>query len=392
MSDRVPGPLRVAIVVGEESGDQLGAGLIDALRRRHPDCVVFGVAGDRMIARGATTAFPVSDVAVIGIGSIIAHVPRIVRRVYQAVDAIVAERPDILVAVDSPGFTHSVAERVKRRLPEVPLVDYVSPSVWAWKAWRAPRMAKFFDHVLALLPFEPDVHRRLRGPPCTYVGHPLVERVAELRPAPGERDPLSENPVLVVLPGSRRSEIKRLMAPFGEAVARIAAAHPGVEVLLPAVGHLRAEIEAELAGWPVKPRIVTGEAEKFAAFRRAHAALAASGTVTLELGLAGVPMVVAYRVDPIARMLKPLLRVPSIVLVNLIIGENAIPEYLDQAGSPEVLAADVSALLREGPERARQIEALARLDQAMALPDGAQPSELAADIVLKTLAAATAVR
>ncbi len=392
MSERVPGPLRVAIVVGEESGDQLGAGLIDALRRRHPDCIVFGVAGDRMIARGATTAFPVSDVAVIGIGSIIAHVPRIVRRVYQAVDAIVAERPDILVAVDSPGFTHSVAERVKRRLPQVPLVDYVSPSVWAWKAWRAPRMAKFFDHVLALLPFEPDVHRRLRGPPCTYVGHPLVERVAELRPAPGERDPLSENPVLVVLPGSRRSEIKRLMAPFGEAVARIAAAHPGVEVLLPAVGHLRAEIEAELAGWPVKPRIVTGEAEKFAAFRRAHAALAASGTVTLELGLAGVPMVVAYRVDPIARMLKPLLRVPSIVLVNLIIGENAIPEYLDQAGSPEVLAADVSALLREGPERARQIEALARLDQAMALPDGAQPSELAADIVLKTLAAATAVR
>ncbi|MYZ47722.1 lipid-A-disaccharide synthase [Propylenella binzhouense] len=386
----MPNPLRIAIVVGEESGDQLAAGLMDALRQRRPEAEFFGVAGERMIGRGARTAFPVADVAVIGIGAIVLHVPRIVRRVHQAVDAVVAGAPDILVVVDSPGFTHSVAERVKRRLPDLPMVDFVSPSVWAWKSWRAPRMAKYFDHVLALLPFEPAVHRRLGGPPCTYVGHPLIERLGELRPAEGERVPVGEGAVLLVLPGSRRSEINRLMQPFGEAVARVAAEVPGLEVILPAVGHLRREIESRLETWPVKPRLVAGEAEKFAAFRRAHAALAASGTVTLELGLAGVPMVVAYRVDPIARLLKPLLKVPSIVLANLVLGENAIPEFLDDSGSPETLAAEVTPLLKDGPERRRQLAALARLDRLMALPGGGRPSDRAAEIVLETLAAAPA--
>lgn len=378
---------RIAIVVGEESGDQLGASLIDAIRRRRPAALFFGVAGERMQARGAATIFPVADVAVMGLASVVVHLPRIVRRVRQTVAAVVAWRPDILVIVDSPGFTHAVAERVARRLPDLPIVDYVSPSVWAWKSWRAPRMARFIDHVLALLPFEPAVHARLGGPRCTYVGHPLVERLAELRPAAAERGPLLDEPVLLVLPGSRKSEISRLMAPFGDAVAQIGAARPGIEVVLPAVSHLRAEIADRAARWPVAPRIVSGEAEKFAAFRRAHAALAASGTVTLELALSGVPMVVAYRVDPIARLFKRFLKVPSIVLANLIIGENVVPEFLDDDGSPENLARHLAPLLDDGPERARQLAGFARLDRAMALPDARLPSERAADIVLAELAA-----
>ncbi|HSG96005.1 MAG TPA: lipid-A-disaccharide synthase, partial [Afifellaceae bacterium] len=250
-------PLKVALIVGEESGDQLGAGLIDAIRARVPRAQFIGVAGERMIARGMSTLFPVSDISVMGFAAVIGRLPRIFRHIRRTALDVVAARPDILVIIDSPGFTHSVAERVARRLPDLPIVNYVSPSVWAWKPWRARRMARIMDHVLALLPFEPAVHQRLGGPPCTYVGHPLIERLDELRPAPGERPPLDTEPTLLVLPGSRRSEIRRLMKPFGAALAKLAAArkragHPGLTVLLPAVAHLRDEIAERAASWPVK--------------------------------------------------------------------------------------------------------------------------------------------
>ena len=376
-------PVRIALVVGEESGDLLGAGLIEAVRRQRPNAEFFGLAGGRMQAAGMESLFPVGDVAVMGLGAVVRHLPRIVRRGYQTVAAIFDSDPDVLVIVDSPDFTHGVAKRVARRRPDLPIVDYVSPSVWAWRPGRASRMTRFVDHVLALLPFEPAAHARLGGPPCTYVGHPLIERAGELQPAPGERPSLESDPVLLVLPGSRRTEIARLMPPFGEAVCRIAEARPGLEILLPAVEHLREDIEAALGQWKVRPRLVLGEAAKFAAFRRAHAAIAASGTVTLELGLAGVPMVVAYRVDPLARLLKPFLRVHSIVLTNLVLGENAIPEFLDDDGTPEVLAREVLALLSDSPERAAQLEALRRLTGLMALPEGMQPSDKAAAIVIE---------
>jgi lipid-A-disaccharide synthase len=299
-----------------------------------------------------------------------------------AAEAVLAFAPDVLVIIDSPELTHAVARRVARRRPDLPIVDYVSPTVWAWRAGRARRMTRYVDHVMALLPFEPEVHARLGGPPCTYVGHPLVERMADLAPTPGERAALGDRPVLLILPGSRRSEISRLLTPFGEALTQIAAATPGVEVLLPAVPHLAEEIVAGTATWPVRPHVVLGEAAKFVAFRRAHAALAASGTVTLELGLAGVPMVVAYRVDPVARVLKRFLRVPSIVLTNLILGENVVPEFLDSAGDPQTLARETLALLTDGAARRRQLDALARLAATMVLRDDERPSDKAAAIVV----------
>jgi len=333
-----------------------------------------------MQALGMDTLFPISDVAVMGLGSVLAHLPRIARRGYRTVAAVLGAEPDVLVIIDSPGFTHAVAKRVARRRPDLPIIDYVSPSVWAWRPGRAARMARYVDHVLALLPFEPAAHARLGGPPCTYVGHPLIERLGELRPAPGERRSLG-GPLILVLPGSRQTEISRLMKPFGEAVRLIAAARPDVELLLPAVPHLHEELMARSGMWPVQPTIVLGEAAKFAAFRRAHAALAASGTVTLELGLAGVPAVVAYRVDPVARVLKRFLNVPSIVLTNLVLGENVVPEFLDEDGSPEVLARETLALLDEGPARTAQLRALNRLEQQMSV--SAPPSELAARIVVE---------
>lgn len=374
-------PLRIALVIGEESGDQLGAGLIDAIRRRRPDCIFVGLAGERMRARGMESFFPIGDVAVMGFASILRHLPQIVRRGYETVAAVLQAEPDALVIIDSPGFTHAVAKRVARRRPDLPIVNYVSPSVWAWRPGRARKMTAYIDHVMALLPFEPAAHARLGGPPCTYVGHPLIERLDELRPVSGERGPL-DSPVLLVLPGSRRTEISRLMEPFGDAVRLMAEQHPGLEVLLPAVPHLATEIKGRASLWPVPPRIVEGEAAKFAAFRRAHAALAASGTVTLELGLAGVPMVVAYRVELIARRLKRFLTAPSIVLTNLVLGENAVPEFLDGDASPETLAYETLALLSDGGARAKQLAALARLDAQMALHGNLRPSDMAATIVI----------
>jgi len=376
-------PLRLALIVGEESGDQLGAGLIDAIRRQRPSASFFGVAGPRMQARGMPTLFPISDVAVMGLASIVRHLPRIISRVHQAVDAVVAGNPDALVIIDSPELTHAIGRRVAKRQPELPIIDHVSPSVWAWRAYRARRMRGYIDHVLALLPFEPEVYRRLGGPLCTYVGHPLIERLPELRSGKRERKPLGERPVLLVLPGSRRTEISRLMRPFGEAVGKVAAARPDVEVLLPAVAHLSEEIAMGAASWPRQPRLVLGERGKLAAFRHAHAALAASGTVTLELALAGVPMVVAYRVDPVARVLKRFLTIHSVVLPNLVLGENPIPEFLDADSDPDTLARNTLALLSDTAERRAQVAALSRVSEAMARPGDPLPSDKAAEIVIE---------
>ncbi|BAQ47124.1 MULTISPECIES: lipid-A-disaccharide synthase [Methylobacterium] len=387
MSDAAPTgrPLTIWLVAGEESGDQLGAKLIRSLNAvSDRPLTLAGVGGDAMAAEGMASLFPLEDVAVIGYLAVAARIRLLMRRIRQTVRACVAARPDVLVIIDSPGFTHAVASRVRRRLPDLPVVDYVSPSVWAWRPWRAKTMRGYIDHVLALLPFEPDAHRRLNGPACTYVGHPLIERLGELRPGPAEQEARrGPEPVLAVLPGSRRSEIERLMPVFGATLAKVRAQGHAFTVELPAVARHRALIERLSAAWPLRPRLIDGEADKLATFRRARAALAASGTVTLELALAGVPMVVAYQVPKIEEVIvRRLIQVPTIVLPNLILGENAIPELIQAECTPERLAAALGPLLPDGPARAAQEGALARLDATMRLPDGDDPSRSAARIVL----------
>lgn len=388
MTNAAPQLDAVWLVAGEESGDQLGAKLIPALHERFGSkMTVEGVGGHGMEQAGLRTLFPLSHIAVMGFLPVIRRLPSLIRRVHQTVDAVVAARPDALVIIDSPDFTHAVAKRVRRRLPNLPIVDYVSPSVWAWRPGRARKMRAYVDHVLALLPFEPDAHRRLGGPPCTYVGHPLIERLAAFRPAAGERRrPGDGRFELLVLPGSRRSEITRLMEPFGRALERVVTqVSAEITVTLPAVSHLAGEIERAAATWPIQPRIVLGEAEKLASFRRAHAALAASGTVTLELALAQVPMVVAYKVSKIEEQLKYVIDVPSIVLANLILGENAIPELIQWDCTPDKLAEALTALLAETPERQRQIAAFNRIDALM--QTGVEtPSQRAARVIAETIA------
>jgi lipid-A-disaccharide synthase len=385
-------PLRVFLVVGEESGDQLGSRLMEALIRRTGGAVRFsGVGGARMEALGLSSLFPLHDIAVMGITAVLGRLPTILRRIRQTAEAAVADDPDVLVIIDSPDFTHRVAKAVRKRHPEIPVVDYVSPSVWAWRPGRARRMAAYVDHLLALLPFEPEIHRRLGGPPTTYVGHPLTDRPELLRPAPGERVPIAEAtpPRLLVLPGSRGGEIDRMLGVFGETVGRLKAEGHAFDLTIPAVSRLADRIAAETAGWAVRPEVVTGEAAKFAAFRSAHAALATSGTVTLELALAGVPMVVAYRRDPLFRLITDVVRlvpgqvqVSSMVLANIVLGERIVPDHLDPHVDAVTLARDLAPLLADSPQRRAQVDGLARLWTAMAPPAGRPAAEIAADVVL----------
>jgi len=379
--------MRVFLIAGEASGDQLGAGLMNALRRAMPDVAFSGVGGAAMQAAGLTTLFPLDDLAVMGFLPVLMRLPQLLARIETTTEAALRFKPDVLVIVDSPDFTHRVACRVRKAAPDLPIIDYVSPTVWAWRPGRAPKMRVYIDHVLALLPFEPEAHRRLGGPPCTYVGHPLVERIADLTPTSEDlRRREAKPPLLVVLPGSRHSEIEKLMPVFAATLERLASDIDAFDSVLPAVAHLKEEIRKQVETWPVRPRIVSTEAEKFAAFREATVALAASGTVTLELAMAQVPMVVAYKVSWIESQARHFINVPSIVLPNLILGENMIPEFLQQRCAPRALADALIGLLAEGSKRRSQCDGFTRLAQAMGLSRGETPSARAAEIVLSVAA------
>jgi lipid-A-disaccharide synthase len=379
--------LAIAIVAAEESGDALGAALARTLVKADSTVQLLGVGGSAMRAAGIASPFPIDELAIIGLTAIPRRLPTILRRIRETADAIVKARPQALVIIDSPDFTHRVARRVRRRAPEIPILDYVSPSIWAWRAGRARAMRGYIDHVLAILPFEPEAHRRLGGPPCTYVGHPLVERIAELRPGADEAAlRLADPPVILVLPGSRSGEASRLTGVFGAAIARVRARIGPIELVLPTVPHIERQVRDDVAGWAVQPKIIVDPLEKWAAFRRARAALAASGTVTLELALAGVPMVAAYRLHFIeavaARAIRLRARLPSVILANLVIGENVVPELLQEDCMPEKLADALAAVVGDTEQRRRQIEGFRRLDQIMKI-GGTSPSAKAAGLVLK---------
>jgi lipid-A-disaccharide synthase len=369
----------IFFVAGEHSGDQLGFKLIRALRES-ADIKVRGVGGPLMAGEGLASLFPLEDIAVMGFSAVIARLPLLKRRIRETVDAIVAAPPDILVIIDSPDFTHRVAKAVRVKLPHLPVVDYVSPSVWAWRSGRAAKMRAYVDKVLALLPFEPEAHQRLGGPACVYVGHPLIERLTELRPAPGERKAIGEGAHLLVLPGSRASVVKRHMPLFGDVLKHLETR--ALSITIPAVPKLAGLIEELANNWSVPPRIVTGEAEKFAAMRAANVALAASGTSTLELAISGVPLIGAYRAEPLVNIARHFVKIEAahILLPNLILGQRVIPEFVAGEATPEKIAVALELLFSDTPQRRAQETALLALDERMKVSDA--PSRLAAREVL----------
>jgi lipid-A-disaccharide synthase len=378
---------KIFLIATEESGDRLGAGLMKVLRQRLGDAVQFyGVGGRAMTREGLVSLFPIEELSIVGLAAVVRQLPKLLQLIRHTAAEVTDASAHILVIIDSPDFTHRVARRVRARNPSIPIVDYVSPTVWAWRPGRARAMRRYVDHVLALLPFEPDVYRRLNGPPCSYVGHPLIEQVGQLRPNLDEqRRRQQPPPVLLVLPGSRRSEIGHHLSVFGDALGRMRAQGVNFEAVLPTMPHLQDAVRQGVTKWEVAPRIVIGETEKRAAFRMAHAALAKSGTVTLELALAGVPMVTAYRLGAVeAFILRRAIKVQSVILANLVIGRDVIPEFLQENCTAEKLAAALTELLADSALRRQQLAAFAELDAIMSTGN-VSPSVRAADIVLATM-------
>jgi lipid-A-disaccharide synthase len=380
-------PRAIYLVAAEESGDALGASLARALQIREGGRLALsGVGGRAMTAAGVHTLFPIDELSIFGLTAIPRRLPLILRRIRETADAIIAARPDALVIIDSPDFTHRVARRVRRYAPTIPILDYVSPSVWAWRPGRARAMRSYIDCVLAILPFEPDVYVKLEGPRCVYVGHPLIEHIAELRPkADDAKRRLADPPLVLVLPGSRAGEIRRLLPVFKDTIGRVVERFGPLELVLPTIRDRLEQVRAGISGWPIKPRVIVDPAEKWAAFRSARAALAASGTVTLELAIAGVPSAAAYRVSLIEELVARLMglhrRLSTVILANLVIGEKVIPEFLQRECSAERLADALVPLLSDSPERTRQVEAFSRIDALMRVESA--PSAKAAALVLE---------
>jgi lipid-A-disaccharide synthase len=378
-------PLTLMLVCGEPSGDQLGAQLMAALKTIAGDSVkIVGVGGEAMAAQGLKSLYPLDATAVMGLGGILPRIPEILARVRRAADFAVETRADAVVLIDSPDFTHRIARRLKAIAPRIVTINYVAPQVWASRSWRTRAMARYFDLVLALLPFEPPFFEKY-GLRAVFVGHPAIERAERMTGGEAFRvrhGIAPDAPLLAVLPGSRTSEIRHIMPAFRAAVGLLAKRIPRLVTVLSTVPHVAALARAGAANWPVPLHIVEGDDEKFAAFDAADAALAASGTVTTELALSRTPMAVAYKAGWLTAIVaKTLVHVKFATIANLLLDREAIPEFIQERATPQALAGAVFPLLTDKNAAARQV---ADLDEAMhLLGQGAeQPSLRAARAIL----------
>ncbi|TGR13271.1 lipid-A-disaccharide synthase [Mesorhizobium sp. M4B.F.Ca.ET.190.01.1.1] len=379
--------LKVAVVCGEESGDLLGADIVAALKRTTGrDVQLLGIGGRHLQALGLKSLFDGSEIALMGFSAILRELPRLIRRIGQTASMIAAEKPDCLITIDSPDFSLRVAKKVRAANPSIPIVHYVCPSVWAWRPGRAVAMKPYVDHILCILPFEVKALARLGGPPGTYVGHRLARDPGVLGAAKAQglpRDLAGDRvKTLLVLPGSRRGEVRRLIEPFGKTMSILRQRGHRLRLLLPTVPHVAELVRASVASWDDKPEIIVEPERKWQAFGKADAALIASGTVSLELGLSGVPMVSCYKLDPVARLVMPhLISVWSALLPNLISDRTLVPEFYDQYVLPENLARQLETLFSDTGMRAWQKDGFAEIARRMATdrPSG----DIAAEVVLR---------
>jgi len=385
----VSGPL-LFLMAGEPSGDVLGARLMAALKRLTGGNVRFaGIGGERMAAEGLETLVPQSELALFGVFELLPQLPNLLRRIDQTVAEIVRLKPDAVIGIDSPGFTARVAKKVKTAAPAIPLIHYVAPTVWAWKPKRAKKYAALYDHLMVLLPFEPPYFER-EGLPCTFVGHSVVESGAGKGDAARFRaghgiDPSAR--IVAVLPGSRRGEVSRLLPIFRDTLARLLPTHPDLVAVVPTVATVADTVRAAVDGWPVRTIVVEGDAAKYDAFAAADAAMAASGTVALELALSGLPTVIAYRLNALTVALyRRFIKVKYVNLVNLMLDRMLVPELLQEDCRPDTLAAAVGRLLDDADARREQIEGVAEVARWLGAGEDAPPSERAARVVLDVVA------
>jgi len=387
--------LSLFLIAGESSGDRLGAALMAGIKQLTPDVIFHGVGGPLMQAEGFESLFAMEELSVMGLTEVLPKLRHLFALKRQAAEAVVALAPDALITIDSPDFCLRVAKQVRKAAPHIRTMHYVAPSVWAWRPGRAVKMARHVDHVLALLPFEPP-YMETAGMSCDFVGHPVVnDPVASAADATAFRaryDIAPDAPLLLLLPGSRRSEIGRLAPIFGEVLAQLTLRVPGLQAVLPTMAHVAPTLREALDSWPVRPILLDPTdspeshiADKRAAFRAADVALAASGTVSLELAANRTPMVVAYDMAPISAFLtRKMLLVDSVVLVNLVSDSRHVPEFISPDCRVEGILPTVERLLTDQKTRAAQVQAMALTMQRLGA-GGEAPGLRAARSVLAHL-------
>ncbi|WP_332060764.1 lipid-A-disaccharide synthase [Bartonella sp. CB74] len=361
---------KIAIVAGEESGDSLGADLISCLSRQ-TGCNIhlIGVGGRHLEALGLKSFFDSHDIALIGLGAVLKKLPLLLIHIRNLSKFIAREQPDCLIIIDSPDFTHRVAKKVRTLAPSIPIIKYVAPTIWAWRPERAKAMRKFVDHVLAVFPFEEKMMKDLEGPATTYVGHrlltypPLLTVQSEKKHLCDKQESLS---TLIILPGSRNSEIRSLMPIFGEVVKILTQRIPDLRIILPTLPRLVNEIRCFVQDWKSKVEIAVGEDAKWRAFADADVALAALGTVSLELALAKIPMVLCYKLDHFSKLfIVPKLMLWSAALPNIISDRPIVPEYFNEFLRPGMLARQIEQLLHNPLLRQAQLDAFDMMEQKM---------------------------
>lgn len=367
--------MRVYLVAGEASGDRLGAALMAGLRALVPELEFYGVGGQSMQAEGLHSLFAMEELSVMGIAEVLPKYRALMRRIEQVSADVLDLQPDVLVTIDSPDFGLRVARRV-RAASKIRTVHYVAPSVWAWRPGRAAKMAECVDQVLALLPFEPP-YMQAAGMRCDFVGHPVVaepvptgKEIAAFRAEVG----LDDAPVVLVLLGSRKGEVSRLASVFGDALRPVIKAHPGARVVVPAAQGVADAVQSAVQGWPGEPLVLdpravpvaVREARKRLAFAAADVALAASGTVSLELAATGTPMVIAYDMNWFSwQIISRMVRLETVTLVNLVSKQLVVPEFLGPACQPAPIAAALNGLLDEPAGRQDQLDAMEKTMTAL---------------------------
>ena len=376
---------RFFLIAGEPSGDMLGAALMAGLKQLEPDVVFSGVGGPLMQAQGLHSLFPMEELSVMGLAEVLPKYRQLMQRIRQTAAEVVQQSPDALISIDSPDFCLRVAKRVKAQ-SHVKTIHYVAPSVWAWRPGRAAKMARVIDHVLALLPFEPPL-MQAAGMGCDFVGHPVV---AEPQATPEQaqdfrtRHGLSAAPLLLALPGSRRGEVERLTPVFGETLRQLHQKRPDLRVVLPAASPVATRVRELVADWPIPPQLLNAAdlPEKRAAFAAADVAVAASGTVSLELAAAGTPMVIAYKFNWLSwQIIRRMALTDTVTLVNLVSDSRVVPEFLGENCLPDKIASGVLDVLNN-PQS--QQEAMALTMERLGR-DQEPPGLRAARAVLKAL-------
>jgi len=381
------GPL-IYIIAGEPSGDLLAARLMAALKELTQGNVRFaGIGGEAMREEGLPSLFPQADLAVMGLAEVLPRIPKILRRQRETLADIAAKQPDVILTVDSWGFTGRIAKSLKKAGSTIPRIHYVAPMVWAWKEKRVHQLAERVDRLMCLLPNEPELFQKA-GLNAVHVGHSVLESGAEQGDGPGFRRLYgipNQAPLLCVLPGSRRSETSRLLPVFRDTVSLLVEGRPELRVVVPTVETVAAEVEAEVAQWPVPVTVVKGRQARYDAFAASQAALAASGTVALELALAKLPMVIAYRLSPLTAMIaRRLIKLKFVCLINILLDRAVVPELLLEDCRPDKLAPALIPLLDSEKARAEQLSGAADALYRLGL-GGDSPSLKAAREVLSMI-------